>query len=73
VPHADIDQHHLCELLEGFSGAEIVGIFRDAGIRAVHEDTEIPTLTSANIEAAIASMPKQITPTMLEFYAKFTT
>lgn len=60
---------------EGYSGAEMVAIFRDAAVRAAREcaiDTgALPTLSRRHIDAGIAAMPRQITPDMLRFYAAF--
>jgi SpoVK/Ycf46/Vps4 family AAA+-type ATPase len=69
------------EALEGYSGAEIAGIFRDAAVRAVaecsgsrsggDEASTAPVLKEAHIGAAAAALPRQVTPAMLDFYARF--
>ena len=73
VPHdAGIDASIAGAALAGYSGAEIVGIFRDAAVRAVHDATlPSPQLEARHLLAPAAAMPRQITPAMLDFYARF--
>ena len=67
----------------GFSGAEMVAICRDAALLALEEDEEAraagesmnvalrpppPTIEMRHLTMAIQSMPRQITPSMVEFY-----
>jgi AAA family ATPase len=77
------DKSELVEALRGYSGAEIVAVFRDASIRAVAAclnstgSEEAGTTSSSlllrpeHVRAAIAATPKQITPEMLAFYHNF--
>jgi transitional endoplasmic reticulum ATPase len=83
LPHslAEADADALVPRLAGHSGAEIVGIFRDAAVRAVAEcgdggaeeeggeDAPPPRLCMRHLDAALAAAPRQITPEMLAFYA----
>jgi SpoVK/Ycf46/Vps4 family AAA+-type ATPase len=92
LPHrmSSAERAQICGDLHGYSGAEIVGIFRDASVRAVADclpgaasgrtagDTAgaadpvaEPRLCYAHVAAAVAATSKQITPQMLEFYARF--
>lgn len=83
TPHEDIEVDALVGATEGYSGAEIVGIAREAAVRAVqdfrqaHSGSGCPSDLSGlavrqrHFEAAIAAMPRQITPAMLRFYASF--
>ena len=89
VPHDEALQDpdgairaHLCaSLLAGYTGAEIVGIFRTAALTAVTQWREeaaaggpppqLPTLAAHHIHAAVEATPKQVTPAMLAFYAQF--
>jgi SpoVK/Ycf46/Vps4 family AAA+-type ATPase len=75
----------LAEQSQGFSGAEIIAICRDAALLALEEDEEqqqqltsmeeatasSPVVTSALVETSIASMNRQITRDMLDFYDDF--
>lgn len=69
---------------QGFSGAEIIAICRDAALLALEEDEEMqtsmkggatavssPLITSALVEKSIAGMNRQITRDMLDFYDNF--
>ena len=88
VPHMPtLDGKIVAVLTDGYSGAEIVGIFRDAAVRAVAEWTSRRQPTDASsvdamefpevflelhhFEAALTEMPRQVTPDMLAFYARF--
>lgn len=70
----------------GFSGAEMVAICRDAALLALEEDEEAraagesmnvalrpqpPTIEMRHLTMAIQSMPRQITPSMVEFYKSY--
>jgi AAA family ATPase len=82
IPHSpDVDREELVRLLDGYSGAEIVGIFRDASVRAIttlsidatgDQEAEAASLRRQHLVDAIAASPKQITEAMLKFYKKFT-
>jgi SpoVK/Ycf46/Vps4 family AAA+-type ATPase len=74
----DIDTNHLArdDISEGFSGAEVVAICRDAALLALEESEELtadstPKLHMRHLLRAIESMQRQITPEMLDFYASF--
>jgi len=62
--------------LEGFSGAEVVGVFREAALACVRREAragraELAELAPEDLEAALAAAPRQVTPAMLGFYAKW--
>jgi SpoVK/Ycf46/Vps4 family AAA+-type ATPase len=88
VPHADeLTPSLVASMSDGYSGAELVGAFRDASVRAVAEfkisaaASTVPTadagpvasvrLELRHFQDAISSMPRQVTPAMLKFYADF--
>jgi SpoVK/Ycf46/Vps4 family AAA+-type ATPase len=69
---------------QGFSGAEIIAICRDAALLALEEDEEMqtsmnggatavssPLITSVLVEKSIAGMNRQISRDMLDFYDNF--
>lgn len=68
----DVDVASIADATDGYSGAEVVGVMRDACLRAVHASTstgaEGALLERRNVDAAIAAAPKQVTSTMLDFY-----
>lgn len=58
VPHAgDLDARVVASFTEGYSGAEIVGVFRDAAVRAVAEwsDSAAASATTTGDDTAEAS------------------
>ena len=62
----------------GFSGAEIVSICREAALYAIEEidqlnDGNEPMIKMKHIEQSIKSTNRQITPQMLDFYHSFRT
>lgn len=89
VPHApDVSAAAVSALTNGYSGAEIVGVFRDAAVRAVAEETQggreegvvgydradegsSLRLELRHLQASLAELPRQVTPEMLDFYARY--
>lgn len=71
IPHLASD-----EVSHGFSGAEIVAICRDAALLALEEsDTlasnSLPKIEMCHLELAMKGMQRQITPSMVNFYASY--
>lgn len=80
MPHdAEVKPAPLAEGMDGYSGAEVVGIMRDASIRAVHEAFEAssgnteaqPLLTLRHLRASLDGTPRQVTADMLDFYKRW--
>ena len=75
----DIDVQALArdEVSQGFSGAEMVAICRDAALLALEESDslstahEMPKVEMRHLVSAIESMQRQITPEMIDFYASY--
>jgi len=67
------------EISKGFSGAELIAICRDAALLAIEEDDEeqnnCPELMihMRHLTKALANTPRQVTQSMLDFYAAYTT
>jgi SpoVK/Ycf46/Vps4 family AAA+-type ATPase len=71
---ATVDKATLARDSEGFSGAEIIAICRDAALLALEEnaeDTASPVISFAHLKRAIRNTNKQISPEMLAFYESF--
>ena len=69
-----VDMLRLAEASDGFSGAEIIAICRDAALMALEEQANaeiVPVITLQHLEKAIKSMNRQITPSMLAFYNQY--
>lgn len=71
----DVDFSSLAALSEGFSGAELVAICRDAALLALEEhdddNTSLPFLQMRHLTQAMKSMQRQVTPEMLSFYSQY--
>lgn len=53
---------------EGCSGAEIVSVCQDAGIRAMSENIEATEVKQVHFEAAAQAVRRRITPEMVRQY-----
>lgn len=76
IATSDIDFDTLANISEGFSGAEIVSICREASLFAIEEcdkDASVadPIVTMDNIIRSLKGTKRQISPEMLNFYEKF--
>lgn len=69
-----LDIATLARKSDGFSGAEIIAICRDAALMALEEQSQSDAaaiITLHHLENSIASMNRQISPEMLAFYARY--
>ncbi|WFD19692.1 AAA+-type ATPase [Malassezia caprae] len=64
----DVDLAAVAALAAGCSGAEVVGICQEAGLRAVGEDPACTHIAQRHLVEAAQHMPRRITPTMLAQY-----
>ena len=76
IPTLNIDFDKLAEISEGFSGAEIVSICREASLFAIEECDEgnsnaDPIITMDNVIHSLEGTKRQISPEMLRFYENF--
>jgi len=68
----NIDFDKLADISEGFSGAEIVSICREASLFAIEEcDEGDPIITMDNVMCSLEGTKRQISPEMLRFYENF--
>lgn len=56
---------------EGYSGAELAGVCREACLNALREDLEAKEVALRHFRTAIQTIPPRITPETHEFYAQF--
>ncbi|CAM9124614.1 unnamed protein product [Ectocarpus fasciculatus] len=72
VPCAgDVEHGVLARRTEGFSGAEVVALCREASICALEEDRSATQVRQAHLLEALGQMRPQITPAVLASYASF--
>ncbi len=63
---------HACRRSEGFSGAEVVALCREASLAAIEEDPEnAASVAMRHLHKALAGFTPRITPGMLAFYRRF--
>ncbi|MEL9989966.1 MAG: CDC48 family AAA ATPase [Thermoproteus sp.] len=69
VPLAkDVDLEELARRTEGYSGADIELVVREATFMALREDINSKEVAMRHFEAALAKVKPSITPDMLKFY-----
>ncbi|MEM3327003.1 MAG: CDC48 family AAA ATPase [Thermoproteus sp.] len=69
VPLAkDVDLEELARWTEGYSGADIELVVREATFMALREDINSKEVAMRHFEAALAKVKPSITPDMLKFY-----
>ncbi|KAM9962985.1 hypothetical protein ACTFIW_006206 [Dictyostelium discoideum] len=72
VPHSlDIDINQLSILTDGYSGAEVTSICREASIAAMKEDINAKEINMSHFISAIGNVKKGITQEMLDFYKNY--
>ncbi|KAL6072620.1 AAA+-type ATPase [Balamuthia mandrillaris] len=67
----DIDAEALAVATEGYSGAEIVGVCREACLSAMREDVKAEVVLQRHFLSAIRNVQPRITPQMVQFYKDF--
>ena len=66
----DVDIGKLVELTENFVGGDIEAVCREAGMRALREDTDIERVYWRHFEQAFTGVHSSVTKEMLERYSK---
>lgn len=67
----DVDLTQLAERTDGCSGAEVVALCQEAGLKAMNEDLEITGVANRHFEAALNGLKRGITREMIEHYESF--
>ncbi|MFN4046109.1 MAG: CDC48 family AAA ATPase, partial [Acidilobaceae archaeon] len=72
VPLAeDVDLEELAKLTEGYTGADLAALVREASMIALRENINNPIVRWAHIEQALKKIRPSITRQMLEFYTRW--
>ena len=66
----DVDLDRLVELTEHYVGGDIEAVCREAGMRALREDTNIEKVSWRHFEEAFKGVHSSVTKEMLERYSK---
>ncbi|MCO5554319.1 hypothetical protein L7F22_007848 [Adiantum nelumboides] len=61
----DVNLDEIATMTEGCSGAEMVAICQDAGLRAMNEDLNAPCIAQRHLCGAAADVRRRITPQMI--------
>lgn len=64
----DVRLDLIADLTQGCSGAEVVSICNDAGLRAMNEDLQIKAVRQDHLEIAAKQVRRRITPVMIRQY-----
>ncbi len=64
----DVDLEELAAKTEGYSGADIASVCREAGMFALRRDLNAKEVTRQDFEKALEKVPPSITPEMIQFY-----
>ncbi|MEM0021886.1 MAG: CDC48 family AAA ATPase [Fervidicoccaceae archaeon] len=67
----DVDLVKLAEITEGYTGADIEALVREAGLRALREDIYTKEITMRHFEDALQVVKPSINKQMVEFYIKW--
>jgi transitional endoplasmic reticulum ATPase len=54
--------------MDGYSGADIDSVVREAGLYSLRRDPETGSVTTADFEAAMEEIAPSITPDMIKWY-----
>ena len=68
MPLKDVDLRQLAEKMEGYAGADIEAVAREAGIMALRKNTDAAEVTMADFEDALSKVKPSITPEIDKAY-----
>ncbi|MFH1623040.1 MAG: CDC48 family AAA ATPase [Candidatus Aenigmatarchaeota archaeon] len=71
MPLKGVDLKGLAERTEGFSGADIEALCREAGMNALREDIDTKDIKPKHFEEAMKSVGPSITPNLQKHYTTF--
>ncbi len=67
----DVDLIKIAKETEGYSGADIANLIREAGMYAIRNEEKLTTVNAKHFEAARAKIKPSITPEMLKAYKDY--
>ncbi len=67
----DVDLKELAKKTEGFSGADLEALCREAAMNALREDINAKKVKRKHFEKAMERITPSITPDMIKYYEKF--
>ncbi len=66
----DVDIKELSKKLDGYTGADIEALCREAGITALREDMKAKTVNQKHFDAALENVKPTIDPKIMSYYKK---
>lgn len=68
---ADVDLEKIAKATEGYSGADLANLVREAGMFAIRQDEKLKTVNAKYFESALEKIPPSITPDMVKAYQDY--
>jgi transitional endoplasmic reticulum ATPase len=72
MPLKGVDLKKLSRQTEGYSGADIESLVREAGLNAIRENTDAKEVVNKHFEEAMKKSKPSITPDIVKYYEKLT-
>eukprot|EP01126_Amoeba_proteus_P048282 TRINITY_DN5570_c0_g2_i7.p1 TRINITY_DN5570_c0_g2~~TRINITY_DN5570_c0_g2_i7.p1 ORF type:complete len:134 (-),score=37.06 TRINITY_DN5570_c0_g2_i7:171-572(-) len=67
----DVNFDSLTEITEGYSGAEIEQVCKEAALHALRVNFDVESVSSFDFAKALQLIPPRITPEQIQFYVNF--
>jgi transitional endoplasmic reticulum ATPase len=72
MPLKDVDLKEIVKKTEGFSGADLEALCREAAMNALRENIKAKEVKMKHFEEALKKLTPSLTKEMIEYYQKFT-
>lgn len=69
MPLKDVDLKRIAELTEGYTGADLESLVREAGLNALRENIDSKEVRKKHFEGAFEKVKPSITPDVTKFYS----
>ena len=70
--HDDVDLQKIAKITEGYSGADLANVVREAGMYAIRTEEDAAIVKAKHFESALDKIKPSITPEMLKAYEEYT-
>ncbi|MFX1576375.1 MAG: CDC48 family AAA ATPase [Promethearchaeota archaeon] len=67
----DVDFEQIAKTTEGYSGADLANLVREAGMYAIRHEDKLTTVNAKHFEAALKKIKPSVTPEMLKAYKEY--
>ncbi|MEN2999340.1 MAG: CDC48 family AAA ATPase [Acidilobaceae archaeon] len=68
---SDVDLEEIAKMTEGYTGADLAALLKEATMLAVRENVAAPIIRWAHIEESMKKVRPSVTKQMVEFYSKW--